>query len=188
MATDSEPVQKLCLKLNLNASGVHEIPFSGGGPFRINTLKHPEWFVCVEDTKNVSCKGAPGYQGEFLFEPIGNDRFLISTVRWKNWYISVGNDRFLISTVRWKNWYLYMMKNAEGTVQAWDGKPGQEGHWLLTPRDDGSFLLSNDRWPTWHIYMEEKESGVTCIRGCEGDPGPPGHFVFSSDFQLCKAE
>ncbi len=167
MAT--EPVQKLCLKLNLNASGVHEIPFSGGGPFRITTLKHPERFACVEDTKDVSCKGAPGNQGEFLFEPIGN-------------------NLFLISTVRWKNWYLYMMKNSEGTIKAWDGEPGKEGHWLLTPRDDGSFLLSNDYWPTWHIYMDEKESGVTCIRGCEGDPGPPGHFVFSSNFQLCKAE
>ncbi len=71
---------KLSLKLNFNASGVHQLAFSGGGPFRISTLKWPEWFVYMQDNKEGNVRGwktTPGNQGEFLFEQIDNNLFFI---------------------------------------------------------------------------------------------------------------
>ncbi len=166
----SEMAAKLySLKLNLNAtSGVHQLPFSGGGPFRITTLKWPEWFVYMQDNKEGNVRGwqtTPGNQGEFLFERIDS-------------------NFFLISTMRWKNWYLYMQDNSEGNVRGWEKDPGLQGHWQLTPRDDGSFLLSTEKWPHWYIYMQDIASGN--IKSCNGDPGPQGHFMFSCDLKLCN--
>ena len=39
------------------------------------------------------------------------------------------------------------------------------------------YRLSPEKWQNWDVYMENNSKGY--VRGWNGDPGPPGHWLFT---------
>ena len=155
----------------------YSLPFKGG-VFRMSTVKWPNWYVYVKrevphTLKEGKVRGRgelPGYQGEFIFTPHG-DNF------------------YLISPKSWPTWHLYMEDDSTGNVRGkeFEGKdPGEQGYWRVKPRHDGSFMLSTAKWDHWHMYMYNDGAGN--VRGYDGDPGPQGHFVLSCDIRLSRED
>ena len=148
----------------------YSLPFKGG-VFRMSTVKWPNWYVYMESNKEGNVRGRgdlPGYEGEFIFTPHG-DNF------------------YLISPKSWPTWYLYMEDDSTGNVRGKEGQdPGEQGYWRVKPRHDGSFMLSTAKWDHWHMYMQDNSPGN--VRGYGGDPGPKGHFVLSCDIRLSREE
>jgi hypothetical protein len=149
----------------------YSLPFKGG-VFRMSTVKWPNWYVYMESSKEGNARGwggVPGYQGEFVFTPHGEDNL------------------YLISPKSWPTWHLYMEDDRTGNVRGKEGSdPGEQGHWRIKPRHDGSFMLSTAKWEHWHMYMQDNAVGN--VRGYGGDPGPQGHFVLSCDVRLSLEE
>ena len=93
----------------------------------------------------------------------------------------LGSGYYLISSKKWPNRYLYMSMSPQGSVNGWDGDPGPQGYWRITPRDDGSILLSSKMWEDWYMYMENWIGGD--ILGSK-DPNEQAYFILSCDVQL----
>ena len=148
----------------------YSLPFKGG-VFRISTVKWPNWYVYMASNKDGNIRGwggLPGYQGEFIFTPLGE------------------NNLYLISPKSWPTWYLYMEDDRTGNVRGKEGDPGEQGHWRIKPRHDGSFMLSTAKWEHWHMYMQDNGTGNA--RGYGGDPDPQGHFILTCDVRLSLEE
>ena len=76
-----------------------------------------------------------------------------------------------------------MQNYPDGNLRGYSGDPGSPGHWLITPRHDGSFMLSTEKWPNWYVYLKQSKQGVEVL-GCKGDPGEKGYFVLSCNLKI----
>ena len=167
---------KSCLSFNIAPEGLNFLvtsKFLGGGPFRIVTRKWPNWFVYMDKPSKwfdsysavKGCQGLPNdRQGGFIFTPVQ------------------GAEYYLIATNEPEKRYLYMQYSPKGTVQGYNGDPGSSGHWLITPRSDGSFMLSTEKWPNWYMCLKTDDSVE--LLACKGDPGERGYFVLSCNLKI----
>ena len=82
--------------------------------------------------------GHPGDQGLFYIEPI-----------------PTSGGKFLISTNRWKDFYIYMQNGPGGDIHAWKGDPELQGHWIITIKDlvKHRVVLSPAKWPNWYMCI-----------------------------------
>ena len=133
----------------------------------MTTKKWPNWYVYMQDYDSLfnvqGKKGHPGEQGEFKFTSAQRSGY------------------YLISSKHWPNRYLYMHNDRHKSVQGWEGDPGPQGHWLITPRRDGSILLSTEKWSDHYMYMQNWFGGD--ILGTK-EPNEQAYFILSCDVQL----
>lgn len=140
----------------------------GGGYFRMSSVKWPDWYVYATWSNNVQCMdGYPGDDGRFKFDLMG--------------------EYYLISPRKWPEYYLYIT-GLRGDVRIYEGDPGSQGHWLITPCDDGTIVLTTEKWPQYYMYVQDSPSGdVQGISTKPEDLDNRAYFILSCDARVAIA-
>lgn len=91
-----------------------------------------------------------------------------------------GDNIFLISSNRWKSWYMYM--NDASSVRGQNKKKSHKREWKILRLKDGTYMMCTRKWPSKFIYMDDGVAGKVCA--AYGDPRDNGRWNLIHENEL----
>ena len=77
---------------------------------------------------------------------------------------NIEDSYWMIESLKHRGHYLYIQNNKEANAQLWKGDPGNQGHFEVTKKDDGSMTFYSRGMKSYY-YMTRWDH-----RNCRADP------------------